>query len=311
MKAPAELAQLPEGIKTVRFENRLRHKDGSFRWLSWTAVPDQGLIYAVARNITELKAAEDQLQISRQELARVSRQLTMGAMTASIAHEINQPLAAIAANGNAGLRWLSRGTPHLEEARAALQRIVEDSHRASQVITSVRAMFGKDRGKKTTLNLNELIRQVLTIMHAEMESQRITPQIELSDGPSQVVGDRIPLQQVFLNLITNAIEAMTVVTDRSPLLLVTSEIHQTQYILIKVGDSGTGIDPNDLERIFDAFFTTKPNGMGMGLALCRSIVEAHGGRLWASAAIPHGSIFNVVLPRADAVGSRLTEAQNN
>jgi PAS domain S-box-containing protein len=301
-KTRAELAQLAESNRTLRFENRLRHKEGSFCRLSWTAVSDGGLIYAVARDITELRAAEDELRTSRQELARANRQLTMGAMSASIAHEMNQPLAAIVANGNAGLRWLARATPDLEEARAAFKRIVDDGNRASQVIASVRAMFGKDRGEKTKLDLNELIRKVLAVMHAEIESQRISQQIDLSDGLSHVVGDRVPLQQVLLNLIMNAIEAMAVVADRPRLLSVTSEMHETQHVLIKVGDSGTGIDPNDMGRIFDAFFTTKPNGMGLGLPLCRSIVEAHGGRLWASAAIPHGSIFNVVLPGADAVG---------
>jgi len=239
----------------------------------------------------------------RQELARTSRQLTMGAVSASIAHELKQPLAAIVTNGNAGLRWLGRAAPDLDEARAAFKSIVDDGHRASQVITSVRAMFGKGREEKTRLDLNELIRKVLTIVHGEMESQRISQQVELSDGLCEVVGDRVPLQQVLLNLIMNAIEAMAVITDRPRLLSVTSEIHDPQNILIKVQDSGSGIDADDTDRVFDAFFTTKPNGMGLGLAICRSIVEAHGGRLWASAAIPHGSIFNVVLPRAEAAAT--------
>jgi len=299
-KTRAELVQLAEGNRTLRFENRLRHKDGSFCRLSWTAVSDRGLIYAVARDITELRAAEDELRTSRQELARANRQLTMGAMSASIAHEINQPLAAIVTNGNAGLRWLARSTPDLEEARAVFKRIVDDGNRASQVIASVRAMFGKDRGEKTRLDLNELVRGVLAVMHAEMESQQISQQIDLSDGVSQVMGDRVSLQQVFLNLIMNAIEAMAVVTDRPRLLSVTSEMHERQHVLIKVEDTGTGIDANDMGRIFDAYFTTKPDGMGLGLPLCRSIVEAHGGRLWTTA-IPHGSIFNVVLPTAEAV----------
>jgi C4-dicarboxylate-specific signal transduction histidine kinase len=235
----------------------------------------------------------------------------MGAMSASIAHEINQPLAAIVANGNAGLRWLARATPDLEEARAAFKRIVDDGNRASQVIASVRAMFGKDRGEKTRLDLNELIRKVLAVMHAEMEGQRISLHIDLSEGLSQVVGDRVSLQQVLLNLIMNAIEAMVFVADRPRLLSVTSEMHERQHVLIKVEDSGTGIDANDMGRIFDAYFTTKPDGMGLGLPLCRSIVEAHGGRLWASVATPHGSIFNVLLPSTEAAGSGGTEPQNN
>jgi C4-dicarboxylate-specific signal transduction histidine kinase len=189
-------------------------------------------------------------------------------------------LAAIVANGHAGLRGLARATPDIESGRAAFERIVDDGHRAAQVIASVRTIFGKDHGEKTTLDLNELIRKVLTVVHAEMESQRISWRIELSDRFSQVLGDRVPLQQVVLNLIMNAIEAMAVVTDRPRLLSVVSESHDTQHLLIKVQDSGMGIDANDADRIFDAFFTTKPNGMGLGLAICRSIVEAHDGRLW-------------------------------
>jgi signal transduction histidine kinase len=144
-------------------------------------------------------------------------------------------------------------------------------------------------------------------MHAEMDGLRILQRIELSDNPCPVVGDHVPLKQVLLNLITNAIEAMDVVTDRPRVLSVTSEIPEAQHILVKVQDSGNGIEPDHMDRIFEALFTTKPNGMGIGLALCRSIVEAHGGRLWASAAIPYGSIFNMVLPKADAANTQLTE----
>jgi PAS domain S-box-containing protein len=301
-KTRAELTHLAEGRRTQRFENRLRHKRGSFCWLSWTAVPDGGLIYAVARDVTALKEAEAALQISQRELARASRQTTMGAMTASIAHEINQPLSAIVLNANAALRFLSRPEPDLGGAREGLLNIVDDGHRASQVIASIRAMFGKDGGERTQLDLNELVRQVVTIAHGELESHQASLQINLSDRPVHVLADRVPLQQVFLNLLVNAIEAMAAVPDRPRLISVSSELHDTDHVLIKMQDTGAGIDPNDMGRIYDAFFTTKPNGMGMGLAICRSIVEAHGGRLWASAGAPHGSIFHVVLPRADTVG---------
>jgi PAS domain S-box-containing protein len=303
-KTRAEHARLAEGRRTLRFENRLRHKRGNFCWLSWTAVPDRGLIYAVARDITELKEAEAALQRSQRELARASRQITMGAMTASIAHEINQPLSAIVLNGNAALRFLSRPEPDLEAVRAALIPIVEDGHRAGQVIASVRAMFGKDAGDRTELDLNGLLRQVLAIAHGELESHLVSLQIDLADRLPQILGDRVPLQQVFLNLIMNAVEAMATVSNRPRVLSASSESDGTQHVLIKLQDSGAGIDPNDMGRIFEAFFTTKSNGMGMGLAICRSIVEAHGGRLWASAAIPHGSIFHVVLPGAIAAGGQ-------
>jgi C4-dicarboxylate-specific signal transduction histidine kinase len=228
----------------------------------------------------------------------------MGAMTASIAHEINQPLSAIVLNGNAALRFLARPEPDLEAVRGALMPIIEDGHRAGQVIASVRAMFGKDAGERTELDLNALLRQVLAIAHGELESHLVSPQIDLADRLPQILGDRIPLQQVFLNLIMNAVEAMAAVSDRPRVLSVSSESDGTPHVLIKLQDSGAGIDPNEMGRIFEAFYTTKPNGMGMGLAICRSIVEAHGGRLWASAAIPHGSIFHVVLPGATAAGGQ-------
>jgi PAS domain S-box-containing protein len=303
-KTRAEHARLAEGRRTLRFESRLRHKRGTFCWLSWTAVPDRGLIYAVARDITDLKDAEAALQISQRELARVSRQNTMGAMTASIAHEINQPLGAIGLNGSASLRYLSRPEPDLEEVRAGLTRIVEDAQRASQVIASVRAMFGKNSGKKTELDLNDLVRQVLTMAHGELEGHLVSLQSDFLDNLPRVLGDRVPLQQVFINLIMNAIEAMAMVANRPRVLSASSEIDGAHHVLIKLKDSGAGIDSDDIGRIFDTFFTTKSNGMGMGLAICRSIVEAHGGRLWASAAIPHGAIFHVALPRADRMNGQ-------
>jgi PAS domain S-box-containing protein len=303
-RARAELDRLSKGHRTPRFEIRMLCKDGTFRWLSWVAVPDRSLIYAVARDITEIKDAEAALRMSQQDLARVSRQTTMGAMTASIAHEINQPLSAIVMNGNAALRFLQHRKPNLEEVRGGLQSIVEEAHRASQMIASVRAMFGKDRDEKSALDVNEIVRQVLTVTHGEMESHLVSLQVDLTDGLPQILGNRVPLQQVFLNLIMNAIEAMAAVANRRRVLSVSSEIHETHQVAINVRDTGTGIDPIHMGRIFDAFFTTKSTGMGMGLAICRSIVEIHGGRLWASAATPHGSVFHVVLPRADTAGTQ-------
>jgi signal transduction histidine kinase len=238
----------------------------------------------------------------RQELARASRQTTLGAMTASIAHEINQPLSAIMMNANAALRFMSRAPPDMDEARAALHRLVEDGGRASQVIRSIRAMFGAEPGERTELDLAELVRQVVAVAETEMERQRVSARLDLRDALPRVIGDRVPLQQVFLNLIMNAIEAMSPVTDRARVLSVHSDVHDAQDVLIRIEDNGTGIDPDSSARIFDAFFTTKSSGMGMGLAICKSIVESHGGRLWASPARPHGSAFHVVLPVAGAAG---------
>ena len=237
-KTRAELARLAEGRRTLQFENRLRHKTGTFCRLSWTAVPDRGLIYAVARDVTALKDAEAALQRSQRELARTSRQTTMGAMTASIAHEINQPLSAIVLNGNAALRFLSRPEPDLEGVRAGLMNIVEDGHRAGQVIAGIRAMFGKEQSAKTELDLDELVRQVLTMARGELESHRVSLQIELLGELPRVLGDRVPLQQVFLNLIMNAIETMATVPNRPRILSVSSPRHDSHPVLIQMTGLG-------------------------------------------------------------------------
>jgi signal transduction histidine kinase len=259
---------------------------------------------AVAFNgmLSELAAAREREMSEHSEAARVSRLTTMGAMTASIAHEINQPLAAIVANGNAGLRWLANASPDLDEVRASLKRIVGDGHRASQVIGSIRAMFKKDSQERADVSLNDLVHEVTALVQAEIQSRRVTLKTELLQELPPVVADRVQLRQVFLNLMVNAIEAMGSVTHRARLLLVKSEIHELDGVLITVQDSGIGIGPTETERIFDAFFTTKSDGMGMGLAISRSIIEAHGGRLWASPGTPHGSVFYFVLPSGRVSG---------
>jgi PAS domain S-box-containing protein len=290
------IAHLAEGRKALRFENRLRHKGGSYRWLSWGAVPDKGHIYAVARDVTDLKNAEDQLRVLRQELAQVSRRTTMGAMTASIAHEINQPLAAIVTNANAGLRWLARADPDLDEVRSLLKRIVNDGHRASAVIASIRSMFGTDSSERSPVSMNDVVADVLALVRGELESHQVSLQNEMPDALPLVMAKRIQLQQVLLNLIMNAVDAMSSVTDRERVLTVQSRVCESDHVLITLEDSGGGIDPNHMDRIFDAFFTTKAHGMGMGLSICRSIIEAHDGRLWASGRSPCGSIFYIKLP---------------
>jgi PAS domain S-box-containing protein len=295
-KGGAELIQLADGDRALCFENRLRHEDGSFRWLSWTAVPDGGLIYAVARDVTAFKAAEEELRSSRQELARVGRQLTMGAITASIAHEINQPLAAIVSSGNAGLRWLSSTPPNLSEAAVALKRIVSDGRRASRVIETVRAMFKKHTEEKTLLNINDVVQEVFGLLRVELQKHDIAVQFQLAEETPQVMADRVQLQQIFLNLVMNAIEATSSVIDRPRTLRVSSAPHDPAGAIITLEDSGTGIDPRNIDCIFQPFFTTKSNGMGMGLSICRSIIEAHRGSLSASPARPHGTAFRVTLP---------------
>jgi two-component system NtrC family sensor kinase len=260
------------------------------------------LAIAFDEMLSELSAARKRESSDQFELARVSRLTTMGAMTASIAHEINQPLAAIAANANAGLRWLSRSTPDIEEVHAALKRINNDAHRASEVIQSVRSIFKKTPQQGAAVGVNDVVLEVLALVQGELINYRILVESDLPRQLPQVRADRVQLQQVILNLITNAVEAMSSVQDRSRVLSVASRTQDPGSVLITVQDTGPGIDPDRRDRIFDAFFSTKASGMGMGLFICRSIVESHGGRLWASAAEPRGAIFHLVLPIGDSGG---------
>lgn len=295
-KTRAELGNLAAGGKTLLFENRLRHKNGSYHWMSWQAVANDGRIYATGRDITELKDAEDRLREARRELAHVARRTTLATMTASIAHEIKQPLGAIVANANAGLRWLNKIPPGLDEARETFSDIVADGHRASEVIQSVRAIFNKGEQSGSLLRMNGLVQETIAIVRGDLEAANIRLQTALAAQLPAVRAHKGQLQQVILNIVTNAIDAMRAVTDRERLLKVRCAVLPGAQVELAVEDSGMGIRPDDMERIFDAFFTTKSNGMGMGLAICRSIVEAHGGTLTVSAREPHGSVFRIVLP---------------
>jgi signal transduction histidine kinase len=220
---------------------------------------------------------------------------TVVATTAAIAHEVKQPLAAMVMSANAGLRWLKRSEPNLDEVQAALERIVRDGHRANEVIANVRAIFGNDRREKARVNVNTLIGEVLGLIREELESRRISVRSELIDGLPEVMAERVQLQQALLNLVMNAVDAMSAVTGRERRLTVKSQL-DVHGVRIAVEDSGTGIDRGYVDRIFDSFFTTKPHGMGMGLSICRSIIESHGGRLWFSSHRSHGTTFYVQLP---------------
>ena len=292
----AELANLIAGGNTRHLENRILCKDGSYRWLSWSAVPDRGVIYSVARDITDLKRSQEQLHALRGQLAHASRQTTMGAMTASIAHEIGQPLAAIIANASAGLRWLKRLDPDLAEAQVALEQIVRDAHRTNEVIAGIRAMFGKEVGEASPVDIRLLVGEVLQLAQRELETHRILLHNNMRDGLPEVMGERVQLHQVFLNLIMNAIEAMNSVNGGERHLTIASNLDEHANVRVTVEDTGGGIAPAHFERIFDPFFTTKSHGMGLGLSICRSIIEAHGGRLWASPRTPCGTVFQLNLP---------------
>jgi signal transduction histidine kinase len=251
-----------------------------------------GLFYQFRRR----RKAEAVSRSAMGKLAHMNRVATAGEMTASIAHEVSQPLAAMAANASAGLAWLLNKAPDLDQVRAALESVVSDAHRAADLIGSVRAMFKRDGQEKTPVNLNDVIRNVLGLVRGELRAEGIVVQTGLSTSLPLVRGDSGQLQQVILNLIRNAADAMNSVSDRPRVLTVKTAIHDPDGVLVSVEDSGRGIDPKDIDRIFDSFFTTKSQGMGMGLSICRSIIEAHGGRLWASSRINNGSVFSIQLP---------------
>jgi C4-dicarboxylate-specific signal transduction histidine kinase len=282
------------GQRTLHFENRILSKDGSYRWLSWFAVVDSGLIYASGRDVTKSKESQQQLQTLRRQLAEASHQTTIEAMAASIAHEIKQPLAAIVTSARAGLRWLESSDP--AEARAAFNRILDAGSRTNEVIEGVRALFGKQSRETSRINVRKLISDVLALVQGELESHHIVLHTDFADDLPEVTASRVQLKQVILNLITNGIEAMSSVSGRDRRLAIVTRFEQQTSIAIIIEDAGSGIDPVHLDHIFDPFFTTKSNGMGLGLAISRSIVEAHGGRLWAAPRSPHGTAFRIQVP---------------
>jgi len=231
-----------------------------------------------------------------QRRERAARLMTGDAVSASIAHEVRQPLAAMTTNAGAGLRWLTRETPNLEEARAALHRIVDDAHRAGVVLEKIRALFKKDAGARVSLDISELVQGTLGLARADLLASRVVVDVSMDERLPRVVGDHTQLQQVLLNLITNAIDSMASISDRERILRIVCSRQQTGDVLISVEDSGVGVEPKNINKVFDPLFTTKSGGMGMGLAICRSIIEAHQGRLWALPDRSQGAAFQLVLP---------------
>jgi C4-dicarboxylate-specific signal transduction histidine kinase len=264
--------------------------------------PDE--FVGVLMDITDRKQAERVLQESQTELARITRIVTMGELTTSIAHEINQPLAAIGANGSASLRWLAMRPPNLKEARQATMRAIQAANRASEVIKRIRALLQKAVPQMEPLGVNEVIREAIALADSELLRGGITVKTQLVADTPPVIGDRVQLQQVMLNLILNSIDAMSMLTDRPRKLFIKSAIHP-DGVLIQVQDSGKGLDPEHAGRIFEPFFTTKAKGIGMGLSMSRTIVEAHGGRLWATSGASHGATFEFILPVAESVNHRV------
>jgi PAS domain S-box-containing protein len=276
--------------------------DGSTRYVSVSGLPmfdDTGRFVGyrgVGRHVTERRLAEEALRAMQAELAHVNRVTTMGQLSASIAHEVNQPIAATVTNAQAAQRWLRAQPPDLDEVRASLGRIVEDGKRAGNVISGIRALIHKVPSRKDWFDLNEAILEMLVLTRSEALRHGISLQTRLAPRLPMVQGDRTQLQQVILNLILNAIEAMGDLDDGTRELWISTETEASGGVLVTVRDSGPGLDPADVERVFQAFYTTKPKGMGMGLAICRSMVEAHGGRMWASANESRGAVFQFTLP---------------
>ena len=287
-------------------EKEYFRKDGSRVPVLVGAVTLEGSreeVVAFVLDLSDRKRAEDRLRASEQrlldaqmELSHVTRVTTLGEMTASIAHEVNQPLAGVIANAEAGLRWLDRETPDLDAVRRSVEWVIEDGNRASEVIRRVRALANKTDVEKTPLNINNVVREVVVLVQRELISHQASLQMELEPALPMILGDRVQLQQVIINLVMNGIEAMQPVTDRPRELVIRSRQDEAQHVLLSVTDCGVGISAENADRLFNAFFTTKSDGMGMGLSICRSIVEAHGGRLSATTNLPHGAAFQFTLP---------------
>jgi C4-dicarboxylate-specific signal transduction histidine kinase len=243
----------------------------------------------------ERKQAEEALRQAQADLSRVSRVTTMGELTASLAHEINQPIAAAVTNANTCLRWLTRDHPDLEEARDAAKRIVNDGTRAAEIISRVRQLFQKGPSQRELVEVNEVIRGMIVLFRSEATRYNVVIRTELAADLPEVMVDRVQLQQVLMNLMMNAIDAMRDV-DGTRELDIKSERTEDEQLLLSVSDTGAGLPPQQVDQIFDAFFTTKAHGTGMGLRISRSIVESHGGRLWAGGNSPRGASFYVSLP---------------
>jgi len=247
-------------------------------------------------DLTERKRAEEALRTAQGELAHVARVATLGELAGSIAHEINQPLGAVVNNASACLRWL--GAQNLEEARQSAARVIADGHRASEIIGRIRALVKKAPARKEWLDVEETVREVLVLAQSEVRGQRVALQTRFAGNLPSVWGDRVQLQQVMLNLLKNALEALSGVGEAPREVEVETARGEPGTVLITVRDTGPGLDSQSAGRLFDAFYTTKAGGLGMGLAISRSIVESHGGRLWAAANLPRGAVFHFTLPAA-------------
>jgi PAS domain S-box-containing protein len=288
------------------FENEARVRratDGEYRWFLIRGLPlrdEKGNIvkwYGTMTDIEDRKRVEEALRKANADLAHITRVTTMGEFVASIAHEVSQPLSAVVTNGEACLRWLAGSAPNIEKACEAAERIVRDGKRTGEVIAQIRALCRKSGIKRERLDINEAIEEVLALMHGELRTKGVALHTDFATRLPPVLGDRVQLQQVVLNLIMNGIEAMSSVQGRARQLMIRTQEAEDDQVVVAVQDSGTGLDPKIAEQIFDAFYTTKNEGMGMGLSISRSIVQDHGGRLWATTNEGAGATFQFTLSR--------------
>jgi PAS domain S-box-containing protein len=300
------LLKAAHGQMEYEHEPRIVLPDGTVKHIQAIGHPvldEKGQVakyVGTAVDVTERKRAERERERVRQleaELAHLNRVSMLGELAASIAHEVNQPLSGIVTNGGACLRWLAGETPNIEEAREAARRIVRDGKRAGEVIARIRALTKRAATPREKLDLNETIREVLALVGDEAKKRNVIIRTQFADDLSPVSGDRVQLQQVVLNLVMNAIEAMSSIGERPRELVMTTRNIDADQVQITVEDSGIGLEPNTIERIFDPFYTTKASGMGMGLSISRSILQAHGGRLWATAHEGPGTSFHFTLPK--------------
>jgi signal transduction histidine kinase len=290
-----ELIETPE-LKLAKQEIRKLNEELESRVIERTQQLSQVTGQLMAQS-AERARAERALADAQAELERAARMTTLGVLAASIAHEVNQPLAAIVTNSEASLRWLANDAPNLKEVTDALKRIDRDATHASHAIQRIRALIKEDKTEYVELNVNDVIDDVLALARATSQHHHVSLRAELAASPPIVRGDRMQLQQLIINLVVNGIEATSIITDRKREVVVRSGVTNGRSVFIDVEDSGIGLDPASADRWFDPFFTTKPNGMGMGLSISRSIAESHGGSLTASPKSPYGAVFRFTLPR--------------
>jgi PAS domain S-box-containing protein len=286
-------------------EARIQRADGEYRWFLFRTNPlydDSGNLvqwFGINTDIDDRKRAEEKLREAQAELAHVTRLITIGELAVSIAHEVNQPLMAIVTNAATCLQWLQEGQSDVAQAKLAAERIVRDGHRAGEIVASIRALARKSPPLIVRMDLEKAIREMLELIGGELGRGRIEPTLEFRDDKLDVFGDRTQLQQVVLNLIMNSVEAMADTPHgQQPQLHIDVSAGDDGFAEVRVSDNGPGIDAHSIDRLFDAFFTTKPSGIGMGLSICRSIVEGHGGHIWASRNTPQGSVFHFTVPLA-------------